>query len=241
MKYSVYLRPVVVLLVMLAAGVSLVVANEQDGLVDAAVLWYEEQEPGTDVYPVRILVTNGHVRIDDGIAESDFVLLDRRTQVIYSVSHEEQTTMEIVHHPVKVDIPDSIRLAEDLQTDVDAPAIGGNKPQHIKLTANGATCYEAIIVPGLLEDAAAALAEYARTLGDRQLNSLQEVPVEIQTPCFLLRYAYAPDRHYRQGLPVQEWDDAGYRRALVNFSADGKVSRLLFVVPASYPLFHIGG
>ncbi len=241
MKYSGYLRPVAVMLVMLAAGMSLVVANEQDGLVDAGVLWYEEQEPGTDVYPVRILVTNGHVRIDDGIDDSDFVLLDRRTRVVYSVSHEEQTTMEVVHHPAKADIPDSIHLAVEVQADTNAPAIGGKKPQHIKLTANGATCYEAIVVPGLLEGAAGALAEYARTLGDRQLNSLQDVPVEIQTPCFLLRYAYLPDRHYRQGLPVQEWDDAGYRRALVNFSEHDKVSRSLFVVPASYPLFHIGG
>jgi hypothetical protein len=241
MKYSGYLRPAVVLLVMLAAAVSLVSANEQDGLMDASVLWYEEQEPGTDVYPVRILVTNGHVRIDDGIDDSDFVLLDRRTRVVYSVSHEEQTTMEMAHHPVKLDIPDSIRFAAEVQASADAPAIGGKQPQHVKLTANGTTCYEAMIVPGLLDGAAAALAEYARTLGDRQLNNLQDVPAEIQTPCFLLRYAYAPDRHYLQGLPVQEWDDAGYRRALVNFSEDGKVSRSLFVVPASYPVFQIGG
>jgi hypothetical protein len=241
MKYRGYLRVAAVLMVMLAGRGSLVTASEPEGMVVARVLWYEEQEPGTDVYPVRMLITDGYLRIDDGVDESDFVLLERRTKMLYSVSHEEQTTLQIEHHPPGVSIPDSIILAEEVLADDEAPAIGGKQPRHVRLMANGTSCYEAVTVPGLLKEEAAALAEYARALGDRQLNNLQDVPEEMQTPCFLSRYAYAPDRHYLQGLPIQEWDESGYRRALVNFSETSSVSRKLFEVPASYQLYHIGG
>jgi hypothetical protein len=223
------------------AWASCVVASEPQGQVDAGVLWYEEQEPGTDVYPVRILVTTGHLRIDDGVDGSDFVLLDRRTSTLYSVNHEEQSTVEIKHQPAKAELPDNITMTDQVQVDHDAPSIGGKQPQHVTMTSNGSTCYEAIIVPGLLGAVTSAMAEYARVLGDRQLNNLQDVPAEIQTPCFLTRYAYAPDHHYQLGLPVQEWDGAGYRRSLVNFSKASKVSRALFEVPASYRVYRLGG
>lgn len=241
MKYSGYLCYVAVLLVMLGGSGSFVVASEAEGQVDASVLWYEEQEQGTDVYPVRILVTDNYLRIDDGADESDFVLLIRRTKLLYSVSHEEQTTLQIEHHAPGVSMPDSLKLSEEVQTDADAPAIGGNKPRHVRLMANGAVCYEVVTVPGLLKEVAVALAEYERALGDRQLNNLQDVPEEMQTPCFLSRYAYAPDRRYLQGLPIQEWDETGYRRALVNYSEASSISTTLFEVPAAYQLYHIGG
>jgi hypothetical protein len=241
MKHHGYLQPVAVLLLLLAMRGSFVVASEAEGQLDARVLWYEEQERGTEVYPVRILVTDGYLRIDDGVDESDFILLERRTRTIYSVNHGDQTTLQIEHHPPGVSMPDSIILTKEIQTDTEAPAIGGKKPLHIRLMANGTSCYEGVTVSGLLKDVSTALGEYARALGDRQLNNLQDVPQEVQTPCYLSRYAYAPDRLYLQGLPIQEWDKTGYRRALVNFSEADSVSRSLFDVPASYEIYHIGG
>ncbi len=85
-----------------------------------------------------------------------------------------------------------------------------------------------VVVPGLLDAAVSGLAEYARVLGMRQLNSMDVVPESVQTPCFLSRYAYAPARHLDRGLPVQEWDGAGYRRTLVDFNASTMVSPALF-------------
>jgi hypothetical protein len=230
-----------VLLIMVTGTGAVVVADEPATQLDATVLWYEEQEAGTDVYPVRMLVTDAYLRIDDGTNGGDFVLLDRRTRTIYSVSHEEQSTMEMTYQSARTELPDNLALTEDVQTDDQAPAIAGKKPRHVRLLANGSSCYEAVIVPGLLKEATAALVQYARTLGARQLNALQEVPADIQTPCYLARYAFAPERHYLLGFPVQEWDGAGYRRALVNYSEANRVAASLFEVPASYQLYRIGG
>ena len=96
------------------------------------------------------------------------------------------------------------------------------------------TCYRVAAVPGLLDDAVAGLADYARVLGNRQLGSLRTVPAELQTPCFLSRCVYAPDRHLRHGLPIQEWDDAGYQRSLVNSRAAAQVEPGLFALPEDY-------
>lgn len=200
----------------------------------ASVLWYEEQEPGTGSYPVRMVVSPGFVRIDDDDDYGDFVLLDRGTRNLYSVSHAEQSILVIGYHARERRVPDTLKLDELVEADASAPAIAGHRPLLVSLTANGTTCYRVAAVPGLLEDAVAGLAEYARALGNRQLGSLQTVPAEMQTPCFLSRYAYAADRYLHHGLPIQEWDDAGYRRTLVNYRSGVRVDPGLFVLPEGY-------
>ncbi len=214
---------------------------EPDKLIEADIVWFEEQEPGTEVYPVRFLVTAGHLRIDDGVDEGDYILMDRRTQSVFSVSHMEQTTVEFGHRAVQADIPASLTLTEEIREETGAPSIAGRTPQHARFLANDSTCYEAIIVPGLMQSVADALGQYARVLGDRQLHTLANVPADIQTPCYLSRYAYAPAVHYRLGLPIREWDERGYRRSLVNFSESAKVDPALFEVPDSYRLLRPGG
>ena len=204
-----------------------------------SLLWYEETEPGTDSYPVRIMISAGFVRIDDDDDYGDFVLLDRGTRNLYSVSHAEQSILVIEYRARDQRMPDAIGLDEVIEEDTAAPTVAGRRPQLVSLNANGTTCYRVAAVPGLLEDAVAGLAEYARALGNRQLGSLQTMPAELQTPCFLSRYAYAPDRHLQYGLPIQEWDDAGYRRALVNYRSGERVDPKLFVLPEGYRRLHL--
>jgi len=200
----------------------------------ASLLWYEESEPGTDSYPVRIIVTAGHVRIDDDDDNGDFVLLDRITRSLYSVSRGEQSILVIEYRAQEQRMPDDLRLDVVIEEHDTVPTVAGRQPQLISLMANGATCYRVAAVSGLLEDAVAGLADYARVLGNRQLGSLQSVPAELQTPCFLSRYVYAPDRHLRHGLPVLEWDGQGYRRSLVKYRSGEQVDPGLFVLPGDY-------
>ncbi|MEZ5540532.1 MAG: hypothetical protein R3F42_00615 [Pseudomonadota bacterium] len=197
-------------------------------------LWYEEQEAGTDPYPVRITVSSAYLRIDDDDDQGDFVLLDRAAGTVYSVSHDERTILEIRPRQSGPGLPDDLVLDAAVTSDQDAPAIAGHAAVLVDLTANGASCYHVAAVPGLLEAAVAGMADYARVLGRRQAESLQTVPQEIQTPCFLARYVYAPDRYLRYGLPIQEWDGAGYRRALVDFRGGVAVDAGLFTLPADY-------
>lgn len=221
------------------AGMRLTVAGaagrpESATPLTASVLWYEEQEAGTDLYPIRIMVSTGFVRIDDDDDNGDFVLLDRGTHQIYSVNREEQSILVIAHQPGDQRLPESVRLDEVIEEDDTAPAIDGKRPLLISFTANDTLCYRVAAVPGLLDAAVAGLVDYARALGNRQQGSLQSVPAEMQTPCFLSRYVYAPDRHLAHGLPIQEWDEAGYRRALVNYRSGQQVDPQLFVLPEGY-------
>lgn len=205
-----------------------------------SLLLYQEQEAGIDPYPVRIMVNPDFVRFDDGYAGSDFMLLERATRTIYNVSHEERSILVIANPPGTSGLPDDLALSTTRETDPSAPLIAGKQPVHIRFLANGEECYQAVVVPGLLPEASAGLAEFAVLLGERQRSELQAVPADRQTPCFLARYAYAPERHQQEGLPVQEWDDAGYRRTLTDFRAGEAVPRELFVLPPDYERLQLG-
>jgi hypothetical protein len=205
----------------------------------AVLLLFDEEEPGTGTYPVRYLVTDDFLRIDDNYDASDYVLLDRQTSTIYSVSHEYGNVLVINRQPA-VTPPHSLELTREPVPDEQAPAIDGRQPQQFRYLANGELCYQAVLVPGLLPAAVAALAEYEDLLAGQQVASLENTPMEFRTPCYLSRYIYAPGRHLEQGLPVQVWDNSGFRRALVNFSAGEEVARHLFSVPSDYREITIG-
>ena len=210
-----------------------------DGMVNVDWLLYEEQEQGTGQYPVRILVSRHYVRFDDNYDASDFLLLDRRSRTLFSVSHEEGSILVITSKPADTALPPDLVLTEERNEEEDAPRIAGELPVHVRFKANDVLCYEAVVIPGLLVGVAEALSEHAHLLGLRQLNNLDTVPETMQTPCFLSRHVYRPERHLMEGLPVREWDAVGYLRALVDYRENQKVSRSLFVLPDGYEQYQI--
>ena len=151
----------------------------------------------------------------------------------------QQTILVIDGKPGDTSLPPDIVLTEERTEDSDAPTIAGNVPLHVQFKADDVLCYEAVVIPGLLEEVADALTEYVQLLGLRQLNSLDTVPLTMQTPCFLSRYVYRPARHLHEGLPVREWDASGYQRTLVDYGEKQQVSRSLFVLPDGYEQFRI--
>lgn len=201
---------------------------------DVSRVTYMEREAGTDTYPVRILVSPGYVRYDDGYDESDYALLDRSSRTLFSVAHESSSVLVIENHPASETLPADLTLTEERIVDNDAPTIAGKQPLHVKYLANGTPCFQAVSVAGLMDEAVAGMAEYARALGERQRHNMQSMPDEMQTPCFLSRYAYAADRHYTHGLPVQLWDESGYYSSLADFRTGETVSASLFEVPDDY-------
>ena len=204
-----------------------------------SLLLFDEEEPGTGSYPVRYLVNDAYLRIDDGYDASDYILLDRASSIISSISHEHGNILVINRQP-PADMPASLKLSRERVPDSDAPPISGKRPQHYRYTANGKLCYEAMVVSGLMQAAVVGLAEYERLLAGQQAAKLENTPVEYRTPCFLSRYIYAPGRHLDQGLPIQVWDTKGFRRALVNYSANENVPQYLFDVPSDYQEITIG-
>ncbi len=231
------MRLLALLLVLLFGGCS-----QPDGGAQSTVtlLNYQEQEAGIEPYPLRVLVNEHFLRFDDGYDASNFMLMDRDTQTVYSVSHEDQSILVISGYPAAGAAPAEIVLTEEREADTAAPEIEGKQPLFIRFLASGAVCYHAVVVPGLLEQVRVALAEYATALGNRQFSDMASVPEEMQTPCFMSRYVYSPARHLQNGLPISEWDEEGYRRTLVDFREGEKVAADLFALPDGYASFRPG-
>ena len=211
-----------------------------ESITGVSILSYEEREAGTDSYIVRVLVSPGFVRFDDGYTASDFALLDRQSKTVFSVSHEDRSILVIEYQPGDaVPLPD-LALTETRTPDDAAPAIAGKQPVHINYLANGDLCFQAVSVPDVMSVAVAGMVEYAEVLARRQLNNMESIPERMQTPCFLSRYVTAPARLYQDGLPVQEWDDTGYFRTLTDFSEHETVPAALFELPGAYERFSPG-
>ena len=215
-------------------------ATVPESITGVSVLSYEEREAGTDSYIVRVLVSPGFVRFDDGYTASDFALLDRQSKTVFSVSHEDRSILVIEYPPGGVATPPDLTLTETRTPDDAAPAIAGKQPVHISYLANGDLCFQAVTVPAVMGDAVAGMVEYAEVLATRQRNNMESVPESMQTPCFLSRYVTAAARQDRDGLPVQEWDDSGYFRTLTDFSENETVPAALFELPGAYERFSTG-
>ena len=230
-------RHLALLLLLLAGGCSQTDGQEQTAV---SLLSYQEQEAGVEPYPLRILVNAHFLRFDDGYDASDFMLMARDTQTVYSVSHGDQSILVLEDYPAAEAVPAGIVLTEEREADATAPPVAGTQPVYIRFLAGGELCYQAVVVPGLLREASTALAEYATLLGHRQLSDLESVPEDMRTPCFLSRYVYTPARHLQDGLPISEWDAAGYRRTLVDYRTNTTVGAGLFELPEGYRRFRPG-
>ena len=207
----------------------------------ATVLLYQEQEVGTDSYPVRIMVNPEYLRIDDGYAESDFALLDREARTVFSVSHNDRSILVVQETATDRQVSPEISLELEQELASDAPTVAGKQPVHVRFIADKMLCLEAMVVPGLLQNAVDGLIEFEEILAARQHENLATTPEWMQTPCFLMRFVYAPARHLRKGFPIQEWDDAGYRRSLTDYRETEQVAGDLFRLPEGYKRFSLDG
>ena len=210
---------------------------------DGIILAYEEQEAGVEAYTVRVLVVPGYLRMDDGHDDDDFMLFDRTSQTIFSINHEDRGILVIEpaapggdeHAP-----PPDLNLDVEKTEDKNVPPVAGRTPEIYRFTADGETCLEAVVVPGLLPQAVQALGEYDRLLAERQRSTLDNTPVEFRTPCYLSRYIYAPGKQLEKGLPIQEWDSSGYRRSLTDFRDKVSIDAELFKLPSGYDRHTLG-
>jgi len=202
--------------------------------VTISKLSYMEAEAGTEPYPVRILVSPDYVRLDDGYDESDYVLLDRKSRTLVSVTHENRSVLIINNQALHGSLPDAIALTEESLPDNEAPTISGKRPLHFRYLADNTVCRESVSVKGVMSRAVSGMREFATALGERQSNNMHSVPVSMQTPCFLSRYVFAAGRIFDNGLPIQSWDNSGFSRTLIDFSDEASVPAAVFSIPDDY-------
>ncbi len=209
----------------------------------AELLQFSITEPGMDAYSSRVIVTERHLRMDDGdgAPDEDYILMDREDGTLYSVTHSDQTVFVIrpLAEAPKTFAQPELRT-ERVATAPDTPAVAGQIPQHHHLYVAGKACHNVVSI-ALLPDSVAALAQFRRTLAGPRALSLASLPADMQDPCDLAVNIYHPDWPLRFGLPIQEWSEVEERaRAVVDFAEDYEADPALFELPANYERFSAG-
>ncbi len=229
-----------------AAGLLLALSGCQPGAeaekpAGELMLMFQDQEPGIDPYQTRVLINENFVRMDDGVADSDYVLFDRQLQTIYSVSHGNRTILVVHSKPVEGEPPIKLEMDAKRTEHPDAPSVGDTQPVEYTLTVNDKTCSRIMTVPDFLPDGAEALREFQRALAGQHAEDLPKTPKEMLDPCFVAYHIYAPVRHLQYGFPIQQWDADGNTRALVDYDREMKVDPQLFTLPEDYRRMGVGG
>ena len=217
----------VVIAVVLALGAAVVQAQP------AAMLVYKVWEPGSGPYFSRMLITPGHVRLDEGRSGQGYTLFDRRERIIYNVSDEEQSILVMDPPSLDPTARADLLLSETHEPDVQAPPIAGRQPIQVRLLANGEVCAEMVVVEGLMTGALDGLREFRQVLAQVQAATLGSRPAQLQTPCDLASNVYAPTRGLDFGLPIQE-RGAGRSQSLVDFNPLSEFDPQLFTLPERY-------
>ncbi|MEJ2060272.1 MAG: hypothetical protein P8Y64_07270 [Gammaproteobacteria bacterium] len=196
----------------------------------AVILTFQEQEPGTTTYTTRVIVTARYLRMDQGHDNGDFLLFDRKTGEIQSVNHEDDTVLRIYRHPIKAKPAIPFKTGVKTERDPKAPSLDGKRPTLVTFTANGTACYHVVAVKGFLDDARKGMQALKQTLAGEAALNLARRPASMQHACSLANSIFAAADHLAYGFPVQEWDNKGYRRSLVDYRRDVPVKPSWFVI-----------
>ncbi len=216
-----------------ALSIILLISSCTEKPSGATFLSFSESGPDGDAYPVRMLVSEGFLRIEDGDARDGFIVFDRAQKTVYSISHKDKTTLVLRAEPVKLDPPKA--FAHQVQRDGEKlPDVAGRTVKHHRLLTNGERCFDVYAADGLLPEALAALREYHRVLVGEQAAMQTQVPAGFQSACDLAEYVFLPARHLEFGFPVRQINRAGLMRQLLDFKTGVPVEKGLFDVPADY-------
>lgn len=202
--------------------------------VDAQLLVYRVSEPGLEPYFSRMIVTPEYVRLDEGGNVGDgYTLYERASGSIYNVSGEEGSVLQLRTLEKTPPAGVALKLEERVETDPDAPRVGGVRPVRVQLLVNGVVCRELMVVDGIMQPAIQGLKEFREALALFQAASLHTWPEASRTPCDLAELVYAPTRGLAHGLAVQD-HSATMSQSLVDFEQNYDAAEELFVLPADY-------
>jgi hypothetical protein len=215
----------------LLAGLGLLLAACGQGPgVEATELRFADQEPSGEPTPVRMLITPGYLRIDDGGDGTTFVLFSRRDRVIYNVNAADQTVLVIPPSPPPSRPP--IRLTHSVKAIPETlPAVSGHRVAHVQLMTNDKVCYDVYAEENLLPGAVAAMRDFISVLGNDQAQSVPRIPPELLTPCYLANNIHAPARYLEHGFPIRRAEPGGRVSELVDYTEKKRVNPALFELP----------
>ncbi|TCV90465.1 hypothetical protein [Sulfurirhabdus autotrophica] len=190
---------------------------------------YLDQEKGTPAVPMRILITDQFMRIDDGNNKSDFLLLDRQEKRIFNVTHDRQEILKIDAGVVTMQKPAKWVVREEV-TDLPKQGKGAKK---VNIFVNDTMCMQITAVEGFLPDAVSALRRYNETLAQVQAQTFMATPPELQNDCDLAQTVFEFGRELKYGLPLEATYHSGNTRRMVGYHMINMDSQL-FTLPKQY-------
>ena len=218
---------------------ALTACQEKHVVTTPSMALFAEQEANVDPYQTRIIVDKNYMRMDGGTETKDFVLLDRKAKMIYSVNSDNKTIMTIAMRAVDVKPPYKLDMETNkVESLKDAPTIDNKKPEHYAFSVNNKVCFEAVVVKGMLPDMVEAMKTFAEILAGDSAVTFNNVPADVQNACDMAGNTFAPTRQLQIGFPIQEWKK-GYSRTLLKFEKDYKIDPKLFELPKDYFQFAV--
>jgi hypothetical protein len=200
---------------------------------DMIDLRYQDSEDGAPAYQTRILVTEGHLRMDDGRDDADFILFDRKSGRVSNVLHDRKMLMAFSDKK----LPDKPAHAYQVEKRV-TPVREGTV--RVQVWADGKLCSETVAVAKLHPEAARALTEYKAALAYTQWATYLNTPAELRQDCDLVHHVWQTGMALSQGLPIEERDYAGRLRQYVS-GEKRELDPGLFQLPKNYELLELPG
>ena len=189
---------------------------------------YQDSDAGTPAYRTRILVTFDFLRMDAGVDDDNFALLNRATGQLYNVSRDEHQAYRYDTQQAKIDLPKSWKITRHV-TQINAST------RHFSWAVNGKPCGQVTATSKLQPDTAVALQQYWRALATSQWQTWQRTPADMRNACDLARYVVAIPFVFQYGLPLSDETSDGRSR---HYQSDSVVPLRagLFVLPPDYPV-----
>ena len=97
-------------------------------------------------------------------------------------------------------------------------------------------CMDIQLAAGLLPTVTAKLKQYQSVVSGQQVKTIETIPDDYKTACYLLDQIYNEGDYYDKGLPLREWHSNNRVRVLKSFD-EVVVDSGLFDLPGSYRRF----
>lgn len=201
------------------------------------LVWLDERLPDGEQRHVRMVVTDRFMRMDDGQANADYVLLDRRAHRAYNVVNADQSIRVMGDaKPPAVALPTPPAWTESVEPSnvlmrSDTP--NALTAQHYAYSLAGAACYHVVTVDGLLPEVLAAWRDYKKILA-QELAQTYDPVIDGTDPCRAAAEILASAELLEHGFPLREWSEYGYSRFVQDYRWDMKFDSKLFELPSNY-------
>ena len=190
---------------------------------------------------VRMIITNGYLRIDDGPQAEDFILYNRRNKIIYNVVSEEKSIMVIdsqdaVHDKKSKGVKPAFPILWNVESQTSNALMRSDDKNsasatHYRLKLNQKECYNLVTVDQGMENPLNAMREFRQSLAAHLKT--QYKPQDGQE-CYEAVNIFTPINHLHQGFPIREWSIYGYQRFLVNHRKMIIFPKKLFELPEGF-------